>query len=69
MNVAKVTLILILLLLLVVIFFALTGFDVRKPMVAVERILGWVVQLNQTLNRMLLEFLFNVRDAIRGVFQ
>ena len=69
MNVAKVALILIVLLLMVVIFFALTGMDVRNPMVAVERIIGWTIELNRTLNRLMREFLISVRTTLREGFQ
>ena len=69
MNVAKVALILILLLLMVVIFFALTGMDVRNPMAAIERIIGWTIELNRSLNRMMREFMFSISTSIREWFQ
>jgi len=69
MNVAKVALILIFLLLLVVIFFAMTGMDVNNPMAAVERIIGWTVELNRALNRMMRELLFSIRTSVRERFQ
>lgn len=69
MNVAKVALILILLLLLIIILFALTGLDVKNPMVAVERIVAWTVRFNRTANQVMREFFFSVRDTIRESFQ
>ena len=69
MNVAKVALILIFLLLLVIIFFAMTGMDVNNPMIAVERIIGWTIELNRTLNRMMREFMFSIRTSIQERFQ
>ena len=69
MNVAKVALILIFLLLMVVIFFALTGMDVQNPMAAVERIVGWTIELNRSLNRMMREFMFSISTSIRERFQ
>jgi len=69
MNVAKVVLILIVLLLLVVVFFAMTGMDVNNPMIAIERIIGWTIELNRTLNRMMREFMFSIRTSIQERFQ
>ena len=69
MNVAKVALILIFLLLLVVIFFAMTGMDVNNPMIAIEKIVGWTIELNRTLNRMMREFMFSIRTSIQERFQ
>jgi hypothetical protein len=69
MNAAKVVLILILLLLLVIIFFALTGMDARNPMPAIEQILKWLVELNRTLSRMLMDFLFSIRSSIQERFR
>ncbi len=69
MNVAKVVLILIFLVLLVIIFFAITGLDVNNPMIALERIVAWTIQMNRSLNRMMREFMFSIRTSIQERFQ
>ena len=66
MNIAKIALMIIITLLVVVIFFAVTGFNVKNPMPAVEKMIAWTARLNQRINARLGGFFLRVRVFILG---
>ncbi len=68
MNVSKAILIVIVVMLLILIFFALTGIDVRKPEQAAVKLIDKLGQLNRALNRMVSNFIYNIRSSFQERF-
>jgi hypothetical protein len=54
--------------LLILIFFALTGIDVRKPEQAALTLIDKLAQLNRSLNRMVRNLVYNIRNSFQERF-
>ncbi len=67
MDVAKILLWAILVLLAVIIFFALTGIDPRHPMPGIQRLLGQIVRLGQSINNIFERIADNFMRRLRGI--
>ncbi len=68
MNTSKVILIIIFVMLLILIFFALTGIDVRNPEQAALTLIDKLAQLNRSLNRMVRNLIYNIRNSFQERF-
>lgn len=68
MNTSKVILIIIFVMLMILIFFALTGIDVRKPEQAAITLIDKLAQLNRSLNRMVRNLVYNIRNSFQERF-
>ena len=68
MNTSKVILIIIFVLFLILIFFAVTGIDVRNPEQAILTLIDKLAQLNRSLNRMLSNLIYSIRNSFQERF-
>lgn len=68
MNISKAILIILFVLILILIFFALTGIDVRQPEQAAIKLIDKLAQLNRSLNRMVRNLIFNIRNSFQERF-
>ncbi len=68
MNISKAILIILFVLILILIFFALTGIDVRQPEQAAIKLIDQLAQLNRSLNRMVRNLIFNIRNSFQERF-
>jgi len=69
MNTSKAILIIIFILLLIIIFFAYTGIDARKPEQAMYKLIDKLIEINQAINRMVRNLIWNIRTGIQERFQ
>ncbi len=68
MNTSKAILIIIFIMLLIIIFFAYTGIDARKPEQALFKLIDKITEINQVLNRMVRNLIWNIRTGIEERF-
>ncbi len=68
MNTSKAILIIIFIMLLIIIFFAYTGIDARKPEQAIFKLIDKLTEINQVLNRMVRNLIWNIRTGIEERF-
>ena len=68
MNTSKVILIIIFVMFLILIFFAITGIDVRNPEQAALTLIDKLAQLNRSLNRMLRNLIYSIRNSFQERF-
>ena len=68
MNTSKVILIIIFVMFLILIFFAITGIDVRNPEQAALTLIDKLAQLNRSLNRMVRNLIYSIRNSFQERF-